>query len=182
MFFSELSTELGLSTRAVRILYEADIQTIEALKAKTEEELKKLPGFGEKSLREVRTVLAERGQSLADSSGSTSINSLGLSTRSKNIFHDEGIRTIEELKAKTEEELKKLPGFGEKSLEEVRTVLAERGQGLANSSDTTSINSLGLFTRFENILYNEGIHTIEELKAKTEEELMRLPGFSRKIS
>ena len=173
-------TELGLSNRSNNILYDAGIRTIEALKAKTEEELKKLPGFGKKSLREVQVVLAEREQSLAYSSDSTHVNSLGLSTRSKNIFYDEGIRTIEELKAKTAEELMRLPGFGKKSLREVKALLAERGQGLADSSDTTSINSLGLLTRFEKILYNEGIHTIEALKAKTEEELMRLPGFSRK--
>ena len=63
--FSELKTQLGLSNKVVRVLYRANIHTIEELTSRTETELTELPRFGKKTFKEVRAALTERGLSLA---------------------------------------------------------------------------------------------------------------------
>ena len=132
--FSGLKThQLGLSDKVVRVLYRAGIHTIEDLTSRTDRELMELPHLGKTAFKKVKAALTERGLSLATSSDPTSVESLGFSVRVSNVFYDEGIRTIGDLISRTEEELVRLPGFGKKSLTEVKMVLAERGLSLISS-------------------------------------------------
>lgn len=90
----------------------------------------KLPRFGKKALREVKTALAERGWNLgsisSDLSFSSNVNSLNLSARVRNTLHNEDIHTIEDLTSRTEEQLRRLPDFGEKAFNKVKEALAIR--------------------------------------------------------
>lgn len=60
----------------------------------------------------------------------TRIDSLQLSTRTLNALSDAGIRTVGGLIQKTEEGLLDLEGFGEKGLNEVKSILADYGLAL----------------------------------------------------
>ncbi|AEB12433.1 DNA-directed RNA polymerase subunit alpha [Marinithermus hydrothermalis] len=58
------------------------------------------------------------------------LDDLGLSTRVLHNLKEEGIDSIENLLALTERELKKVPGIGERSVEEIKERLAEHGLSL----------------------------------------------------
>jgi DNA-directed RNA polymerase subunit alpha len=64
-----------------------------------------------------------------------SVTELGLSVRSKRHLKDANIRTLGELVAKTEAELLHSKHFGEKSIYEIREVLAEHGLRLGMGGD-----------------------------------------------
>lgn len=58
------------------------------------------------------------------------LEELELSVRSLNALHSEGLRTIGELTAKTDEDLLTYKNFGRKSLDEIKAALAARGLAL----------------------------------------------------
>ena len=64
------------------------------------------------------------------SEGSVSLDDLGLSTRVLHNLKEEGIDSVASLMALTERELKKVPGIGERSVEEIKERLAARGLSL----------------------------------------------------
>ena len=59
-----------------------------------------------------------------------SLDELGLSTRVLHNLKEEGIHTVDDLLALTLRDLKKVPGIGERSVEEILEALAERGLSL----------------------------------------------------
>ncbi len=58
------------------------------------------------------------------------LEELELSVRSLNALHNEGIKTVAELVAKTDEDLLKFKNFGRKSLDEIKAALAAKGLAL----------------------------------------------------
>ena len=60
----------------------------------------------------------------------TPLAELGLPTRVLHNLQEEGIHTVEDLLALTKRDLKRVPGIGERSLEEIVEALAERGLAL----------------------------------------------------
>ncbi len=58
------------------------------------------------------------------------LEELGLSTRVLHNLKEEGIHTVEDLLALSLRDLKKVPGIGERSVEEIKEALAERGLAL----------------------------------------------------
>ncbi len=63
----------------------------------------------------------------------TSINDLDLTERPRNCLKRVGITTIEQLTSKTEDDLRAITNFGERSLEDVVMKLAQRGLKLLSS-------------------------------------------------
>lgn len=61
---------------------------------------------------------------------STSLEDLGLTGRVLHNLKEEGIESIESLLALSERELKKVPGIGDRSLEEIKTALSDAGYAL----------------------------------------------------
>ena len=59
--------ELDLSVRSFNCLKRANINTVEELTEKTEEDMMKVRNLGKKSLEEVQNKLAELGLSLKES-------------------------------------------------------------------------------------------------------------------
>lgn len=53
--------DLGLTTRVLHNLKEEGIESVESLLALSERELKKVPGIGERSLQEIKDILAQHG-------------------------------------------------------------------------------------------------------------------------
>ncbi|MCS7201542.1 MAG: DNA-directed RNA polymerase subunit alpha [Dictyoglomus sp.] len=70
------------------------------------------------------------------------LEDLGLSTRAYNALRMAGIHTIDELLSKTEQELINIKNFGQKSLQELKEKLKEKGYSLSSTkgeeSDETS--------------------------------------------
>ncbi|WP_040779668.1 DNA-directed RNA polymerase subunit alpha [Calidithermus timidus] len=58
------------------------------------------------------------------------LDELGLTTRVLHNLKEEGIESVESLLALSERELKKVPGIGERSLEEIKAVLMQHGLDL----------------------------------------------------
>jgi hypothetical protein len=120
-----------------------------------------------------------------------------ISVRTYNCLKNEGIRYIGELVQKSEDELLRTPNFGRKSLNEIKTVLAEIGLDLGQvlpdwppeNLDLVSLKTAKLFERFDelelsvrsaNCLKNDGIHYVGELVQRSEAEMLRTPNFGRK--
>ncbi len=128
---------LGFSIHVRNALSNAEIYTIEALTSKTPVELINSGYFRRRSLKEVKTVLAERGLKLASVpfDPTVSVNRLGVSSSIKDIFYRAGIRTIGELTSKTAEEL--MIGIpnpeSRKLIEQIEVALAERDLRLASA-------------------------------------------------
>jgi Bacterial RNA polymerase, alpha chain C terminal domain/T5orf172 domain len=125
------------------------------------------------------------------------VEQLVISVRTYNCLKNEGIRYIGELVQKSEDELLRTPNFGRKSLNEIKTVLAEIGLDLGQvlpdwppeNLDLVSLKTAKLFERFDelelsvrsaNCLKNDGIHYVGELVQRSEAEMLRTPNFGRK--
>ena len=127
---SDLSSILSLdiSNKTKNIFLNRNINNIEELISKTEQELMRIPNFGKKALAELKQALTKRNLSLSKTrSNSDSISSLEISSYFVKILQLEGIKTIEELADKTEQELMKLSHFPKRFLWEIKTALAKKG-------------------------------------------------------
>jgi DNA-directed RNA polymerase subunit alpha len=102
------------------------------------------------------------------------------------------IRTLKDLTRITEADLLSFKNFGETSLNEIKAILSQKGLRLGqtlesyNEADLFSkidkgqdknsietVSDLGLSTRCRNALSNAGIETINDIKEKTESELVQ---------
>jgi DNA-directed RNA polymerase subunit alpha len=71
------------------------------------------------------------------------IEELDLSVRAQNALHNEGIKTIGDLVAKTDDDLLKFRNFGRKSLEEIKAALAAVGLSLGMDVSAYQPSSAG---------------------------------------
>ena len=120
------------------------------------------------------------------------ISDFELSVRSKNCLEKMNIRTLKDLTRITEADLLSFKNFGETSLNEIKAILSQKGLRLGqtlesyNEADLFSkidegqdknsietVSDLGLSTRCRNALSNAGIETINDIKEKTERELVQ---------
>ena len=152
-------TDFDLSVRARNALRKMNIRTLGDLLRVTEAELRSYKNFGEASLEEIKTMLAQRGLRLGESreqaqnqmkqqmyndiAGSAeggeeegdetmqqSVAELNLSVRARKALALLNINYIGDLITKTEAELMGVKNFGMTSLLEINEKLAERGLSL----------------------------------------------------
>lgn len=148
-------TDFDLSVRTRNALRKADVRTLGDLLRVTEAELRSYKNFGEASLEEIKSMLAQRGlklgQSVAEqqsaakqavydqlkaaSGGSEealnrSVNELQLSVRARKALSLLGVQTIGELCTRTEAELLGIKNFGMTSLNEIKQKISELGLSL----------------------------------------------------
>ncbi|WP_457630172.1 DNA-directed RNA polymerase subunit alpha [Oceanithermus sp.] len=94
------------------------------------------PAAGEEPAEAVESEKPEEGHAeaaepVAPAGGATpALDDLGLSTRVLHNLKEEGIDSVASLMALTERELKKVPGIGERSVEEIKKRLAAHGLSL----------------------------------------------------
>jgi DNA-directed RNA polymerase subunit alpha len=151
--------EFELSVRSRGCLESLNIRTIGDLVVKTEADLLGLKNFGETSLTEIKEVLKKRGLRLGMTPDDLRLRELGvpdaavtepgeqpdphspdplrrpiaaldLSVRSRRIIDLLKIRTVGDLADKTQAELLTCPNFGQTSLNEIKTKLADVGASL----------------------------------------------------
>ena len=125
------------------------------------------------------------------------IDQLELSVRTSTCLQNDGIRFVGEFAFKSDAELLRIPNFGRKSLNELRSVLAEMGAhlGMAVSDwppadiDSLSMQAAKLLERLDelemsvrsaNCLKSDGIHYVGELVQRSEAEMLRTPNFGRR--
>ena len=112
---------------------------------------------------------------------------LNLSLRVSNCLRRAKIFTIEDLVNKSEAELLALPNFGQTCLNEIKDKLSHYGiavrkqntNSLIGLPDEYELDFLNLSVRATNCLINNQIYTIEDLKNKSEAELLALPNFGQ---
>lgn len=80
-------------------------------------------------------IMVEKEEKEKDKVLEMSIEELDLSVRSFNCLKRAGINTVEELTKKTEEDMMKVRNLGKKSLEEVKTKLADYGLSLRSEEE-----------------------------------------------
>ena len=80
-------------------------------------------------------IMVDKAEDTKDKVLDLPIEELDLSVRSYNCLKRAGINTVEELIKKTEEDMMKVRNLGKKSLEEVKSKLAEHGLTLRPSDD-----------------------------------------------
>ncbi|MEM1108811.1 MAG: DNA-directed RNA polymerase subunit alpha C-terminal domain-containing protein [Planctomycetota bacterium] len=148
-------TDFELSVRTRNALRKMNIRTLGDLLKVTEAELRSFKNFGDASLDEIKTMLAQKGLKLGqaveehqaevkqqvydqlksevgDDNGTLdkSVNELNLSVRARKALALLGVTTIGDLVMKTEAELMGVKNFGMTSLVEIREALTEIGMGL----------------------------------------------------
>lgn len=148
-------TDFELSVRTRNALRKMNIRTLGDLLKVTEAELRSFKNFGDASLEEIKTMLAQRGlrlgqavenqqqqvkqqvyDQLRDQTGgdaevlAKSVNELDLSVRARKALALLGIQSVGDLVAKTEAELMGVKNFGMTSLTEIREKLNELGLDL----------------------------------------------------
>jgi DNA-directed RNA polymerase subunit alpha len=149
-------TDFELSVRARNCLKKMNIRTLGDLVRTTEAGLLSYKNFGETSLKEIKDMLSakglrlgqalEEGSELADlvhpaavqtkDEGilATPLEQIDLSVRVRGALESLHLRTLGELVNCTEAELLACKNFGQTSLNEVRSRLAEYGLALRESS------------------------------------------------
>ena len=153
-------TDFDLSVRARNCLRKMDIRTLADLLRVTEAELRSYKNFGESSLEEIKTMLAQRGLRLGQAvdqqqsavkqavydqlkteTGSNdevlnrSVNELVMSVRARKAISLLNIFTIGDMCTKTEAELMGVKNFGMTSLVEIKEKLSELGLSLRSLND-----------------------------------------------
>jgi len=147
-------TDFELSVRTRNALRKMDIRTLGDLLKVTEAELRSFKNFGDASLEEIKSMLAQRGlrlgqaveqhqqevkeqvlQQLASESGDSSalaksVSELQLSVRARKALALLNVATLGDLCMKTEAELMGVKNFGMTSLVEIKAKLVEMGLGL----------------------------------------------------
>ncbi|MEE9296368.1 MAG: DNA-directed RNA polymerase subunit alpha C-terminal domain-containing protein [Phycisphaerae bacterium] len=148
-------SDFELSVRSRNCLKQMNIHTLGDLLKATAAELLSYKNFGETSLHEIETMLAQEGlrigQLLEESEQelssfslppgmdpaqagilNRSVAELELSVRARKCLMRLGINTIAELTQRTESELLSIKNFGMTSLAEIKRRLAELGLGFKN--------------------------------------------------
>ncbi|MFP4144281.1 MAG: DNA-directed RNA polymerase subunit alpha C-terminal domain-containing protein [Phycisphaeraceae bacterium] len=150
-------TDFELSVRTRNALRKMNIRTLGDLLRVTEAELRSFKNFGDASLQEIKSMLAQRGlklgqaveqqqeevkqevyEQLRSQAGGNeevlhrSVNELDLSVRARKALALLNVQTIGDLITKTEAELMGVKNFGTTSLNEIKEKLAEEGLGLRN--------------------------------------------------
>jgi len=148
-------TDFELSVRTRNALRKMNIRTLGDLLKVTEAELRSFKNFGDASLDEIKTMLAQRGLRLGQAVESQqqqikqevynqlreqpggdaellnkSVNEMDLSVRARKALSLLGAQTIGDLVTKTEAELMGVKNFGMTSLNEIREKLQEFGLDL----------------------------------------------------
>jgi DNA-directed RNA polymerase subunit alpha len=150
-------TDFELSVRSRNCLAKMNIRTLGDLSKKTESELLSYKNFGETSLAEIKTLLSTKGLALGmgaedflkgktpqeeteepaedEAEGQpdlmdTALDSLNFSIRCKRAFERLGLKTLGELSQAKESEFQSLRNFGQTSLHELKSKLAEYGLAL----------------------------------------------------
>lgn len=148
-------TDFELSVRTRNALRKMNIRTLGDLLKVTEAELRSFKNFGDASLDEIKTMLAQKGLKLGqaveqhqaevkqqvydqlksevgDENGmlDKSVNELNLSVRARKALALLGVTSIGDLVMKTEAELMGVKNFGMTSLVEIRERLTDMGMGL----------------------------------------------------
>jgi len=159
--------ELDLTTKTYNSLKRFGIHTLLDLAGKSEENLLNIKNFGDKSVIEVRDALAKLGLGIpfsasdiseqnrqglkeiensdqADTDCNADFKELGLSARTLNCLHRGKIFFIADLIKCTETDLLSFPNFGQKSLNEVRSALAERWLFLADHTPCRPVLTYGV--------------------------------------
>ena len=125
---SRLIDSLGLTTHSINVLRAGGIWSIEILIKYSEKELLALPGFGKRTLSEVKKALLERDLYLKFSH---SLDKLEFTDNTRDSLIAGGVRSLEELVQQTPRRLLQLPNFGWNSFVEVEQTLLERGLHLS---------------------------------------------------
>lgn len=151
-------TDFELSVRSRNCLKKMNIRTIGDLARITEAELLSYKNFGETSLNEIKALLAQKGlrlgQAMEDPRAaavvrkpavvdgsvpsevlSKPVADLELSVRSRRALQRLNIASLGELAARTEAELLGCKNFGQTSLNEIKTQLAQFGLSLRKLED-----------------------------------------------
>jgi len=148
-------TDFELSVRTRNALRKMNIRTLADLLKVTEAELRGFKNFGDASLDEIKSMLAQRGlrlgqaieqqqdqakqqvyQQLKEETGgddsmlSRSVADLDLSVRARKALALLNVQSIGDLCVKTEAELMGVKNFGVTSLNEIKEKLEEAGLGL----------------------------------------------------
>lgn len=149
-------TDFELTVRSRNCLKKMNVRTLGDLLKITEAELLSYKNFGETSLTEIKSMLAQKGLRLGQGldqgyfarankeyidslrgqvEGSVlnkPVSTLDLSVRARKALQLLNVQTVGELAARTEAELMGVKNFGQNSLDEIRRKLAELGLGLRN--------------------------------------------------
>ena len=145
-------TDFELSVRSRNCLEKMNIRTLKDLTMITEADLLSFKNFGETSLNEIKSILAQKGlrlgQGLEKDSGVDlfgekkgrradlvrTVYEIGLSVRCRNALRKIGIETIEDLAKKSDIELDK-EGIKKNYIDEIKETLLKYGLSLKTTID-----------------------------------------------
>lgn len=173
--------ELDLSARSFNILKKARINSLQDLLHKSKKELLKFRGMGKATSDEIISKLSEYGivfnedgeldfedtQEQTELNDGISIEQLDLSARSYNGLHRAGIKTVQDIIDRDEEDgLKRIRNLGKKSIYEIREKIAVYRVAQKDEAEVEDLQD-------EAETIEEDTEVIEEKEEKTELELLK---------
>jgi DNA-directed RNA polymerase subunit alpha len=146
-------SDFELSVRSRNCLKTMNMRTLGDLLRVTEAQLMAYKNFGDTSLKEIKTMLAQKGLRLGQlleeepslpsgngeggvsggGIGAKSVAEMELSVRARKCLQRLGISTIGELTQRSEPELLAIKNFGQTSLQEIKRRLSEFGLSLRSN-------------------------------------------------
>ncbi len=142
-FLSQPIDALGLSTRSRNALRADGVRSVRDLVRLSEWHLLRARGIGKKGVADIKDALARHSLSLGmnfepepptavqfDALLFKRIDTLGLSTRSRNVLRDEGVRFVGDLVRLSVLDLLRIPTLGGKSLADIKDALARHSLSL----------------------------------------------------
>ena len=162
----------SLSVPVKKALREAGIRTIEDLRKFSRRELTiVLPG-GESmrqiTAKKIEAYLSDKGESLARD---FLVEDVGLSVRAANELNRAGVRTEEDLLKWTERDLLALWGVSRVATGKIEFYLSHRGESVTRDF---LIKDVGLRIETVRALRAAGVHTAEDLRQLSEQELRNI--------
>lgn len=131
--------DIGGSARLYYKLYNNGIRTVEDLVNKTENDIMRIDGIGNRTLEEIKTILNKLGLSLKASPEKVAksqsfandtenirdinIEDIGISVRLYSLLYRSGIRTVGDILSRTETEIKGISNLGSRSFRELENIL-----------------------------------------------------------
>lgn len=143
-------TELNLSNRTINALTREGFKTTFQLSKMPRTQLMKIRNLGIESINEIYRVLEK--SNILDSvepinrqnsfllNSNVKLENIGFSTRTYNAFQRMGIKDLTQIAALTDYDLRDIRNFGEKSIQEVKTILAKYMED-KSSKETSLVDS-----------------------------------------
>jgi DNA-directed RNA polymerase alpha subunit len=174
---SELG-HLNLSIRSVNALNNANISTVEQLKAMSDDDLKSFKGIGVTVVNDIKSALGAPVEQKEVVLVESSLTELGLSNRAIKALGKSGVKNLKDFNNLSSQDIQSIRGIGANVVDEIWNL---RKSSIEIDDPKLKIADLGFSNRTRNSLLNAKIDTVGKLFAISDDELRSTKGVGASV-